>query len=393
MNYELWILNYKNWISKILSMKILDEALTFDDVLLVPAYSEVLPSEVSLKTKLTKNISLNIPILSAAMDTVTGERMAIAIALEGGLGFIHKNMGIEEQANIVKNVKSSKFDEKIFQNSVVDENNKLRVGAAVGVSDDLMERVESLVDAGVDIITLDSAHGHSIRIIEALKSIKNKYSNLDVIAGNIVTAKAAQDLADAGADAVKIGVGPGSICTTRVVAGVGVPQLTAILDIFIQLKDTEVGIIADGGIKYSGDLAKALAAGAHTAMLGSMLAGTDEALGKVIERGGKKYKVYEGMGSMSAMQRGSKDRYFQQDKSAKKLVPEGIEAVTAYKGFVSEVVLQLTGGLRAGMGYCGTKDINSLRNDSQFVKISKAGLVESHPHDVSLIKNSPNYSK
>lgn len=374
-------------------MKILDEALTFDDVLLVPAYSEVLPSEVSLKTKLTKNISLNIPILSAAMDTVTGERMAIAIALEGGLGFIHKNMGIEEQANIVKNVKSSKFDEKIFQNSVVDENNKLRVGAAVGVSDDLMERVESLVDAGVDIITLDSAHGHSIRIIEALKSIKNKYSNLDVIAGNIVTAKAAQDLADAGADAVKIGVGPGSICTTRVVAGVGVPQLTAILDIFIQLKDTEVGIIADGGIKYSGDLAKALAAGAHTAMLGSMLAGTDEALGKVIERGGKKYKVYEGMGSMSAMQRGSKDRYFQQDKSAKKLVPEGIEAVTAYKGFVSEVVLQLTGGLRAGMGYCGTKDINSLRNDSQFVKISKAGLVESHPHDVSLIKNSPNYSK
>lgn len=374
-------------------MKILDEALTFDDVLLVPAYSEVLPSEVSLKTKLTKNISLNIPILSAAMDTVTGERMAIAIALEGGLGFIHKNMGFEEQANIVRNVKSFKFDENIFQNSVVDENNKLRVGAAVGVSDDLMERVDSLVDAGVDIITLDSAHGHSIRIIEALKSIKNKYSDLDVIAGNIVTAKAAQDLADAGADAVKIGVGPGSICTTRVVAGVGVPQLTAILDVFNQLKDTEVGIIADGGIKYSGDLSKALAAGAHTAMLGSMLAGTDEALGKVIERDGKKYKVYEGMGSMSAMQRGSKDRYFQQDKSAKKLVPEGIEAVTAYKGFVSEVVLQLTGGLRAGMGYCGTKDINSLRNDSQFVKISKAGLVESHPHDVSLIKNSPNYSK
>ena len=374
-------------------MKILDEALTFDDVLLVPAYSEVLPSEVILKTKLTKSISLNIPILSAAMDTVTGERMSIAMALEGGIGFIHKNMSIEEQANIVKNVKLFKFGIKDYPNSCFDNKKKLRVGAAVGVSDDLMERVDSLVNANVDIITLDSAHGHSIRIIEALKSIKNKYPNLDVIAGNIVTAKAAQDLANAGADAVKIGVGPGSICTTRVVAGVGVPQLTAILDIFNQLKDTEVGIIADGGIKYSGDLAKALAAGAHTAMLGSMLAGTDEALGKLIERDGKKYKVYEGMGSMSAMQRGSKDRYFQQDKSAKKLVPEGIEAVTAYKGFVSEVILQLTGGLRAGMGYCGTKNIESLRYDSQFVKISKAGLVESHPHDVSLIKNSPNYSK
>ncbi|NPA44307.1 MAG: IMP dehydrogenase [Chlorobi bacterium] len=374
-------------------MKILDEALTFDDVLLVPAYSEVLPHEVSLKTKLTKNISLNIPILSAAMDTVTGERMAIAIALEGGIGFIHKNMSIEEQANIVKNVKSYKFEQKEYPNSCTDKNNNLRVGAAVGVSNDLMERVDNMTNAGVDIITLDSAHGHSIRIIEALKLIKNKYPNLDVIAGNIVTAKAAQDLADAGADAVKIGVGPGSICTTRIVAGVGVPQLTAILDIFKQLKDTEVGIIADGGIKYSGDLAKAIAAGAHTAMLGSMLAGTDEALGKLIERDGKKYKVYEGMGSMSAMQRGSKDRYFQQDKSAKKLVPEGIEAVTAYKGFVSEVILQLTGGLRAGMGYCGTKDINDLRYNSQFIKISKAGLVESHPHDVSLIKNSPNYSK
>jgi len=374
-------------------MKILDEALTFDDVLLIPAYSEVLPSEVSLKTKLTKNISLNIPILSAAMDTVTGERMAIAMALEGGIGFIHKNMSIEEQANNVKNVKFFKFDKSEFKNSVVDVNNKLRVGAAVGVSKDLMERVDNLNDAGVDIITLDSAHGHSIRIIEALKNIKLKFPNLEVIAGNIVTAKAAQDLADAGADAVKIGVGPGSICTTRVVAGVGVPQLTAILDIFNQLKGQNIGIIADGGIKYSGDLSKALAAGAHTAMLGSMLAGTDEALGKLIERDGKKYKVYEGMGSMSAMQRGSKDRYFQQDKSAKKLVPEGIEAVTAYKGFVSEVILQLTGGLRAGMGYCGTKDINKLRYDSQFVKISKAGLVESHPHDVSLIKNSPNYSK
>jgi len=374
-------------------MKILDEALTFDDVLLVPAYSEVLPNEVSLKTKLTKNISLKIPILSAAMDTVTGERMAIAMGLEGGIGFIHKNMSIEEQANVVKNVKSHNFVSKEFPNSCIDKNNNLLVGAAVGVSSDLMERVDSLVNAGVDIITLDSAHGHSIRIIEALKLIKTRYPNLDVIAGNIVTAKAAQDLADAGADAVKIGVGPGSICTTRIVAGVGVPQLTAIMDIFKQFKDTDVGIIADGGIKYSGDLAKALAAGAHTAMLGSMLAGTDEALGKLIERDGKKYKIYEGMGSMSAMQRGSKDRYFQQDKSAKKLVPEGIEAVTAYKGFVSDVILQLTGGLRAGMGYCGTKNINSLRHDSQFVKISKAGLVESHPHDVSLIKNSPNYSK
>ncbi len=374
-------------------MKILDEALTFDDVLLVPAYSEVLPNEVSLKTKLTKNISLNIPVLSAAMDTVTGEKMGIAIALEGGIGFIHKNMTIEEQANTVKSVKAYKFDKKEFINACVDNSNNLRSGAAVGVSADLHDRVNALASAGVDIITLDSAHGHSIRIIEALKEIKAKYPNLDVIAGNIVTAKAAQDLADAGADAVKIGVGPGSICTTRIVAGVGVPQLTAIMEIFEQLKGKDIGIIADGGIKYSGDLAKALAAGAHTAMLGSMLAGTDESLGKLIERDGKKYKIYEGMGSMSAMERGSKDRYFQQNKSTKKLVPEGIEAVTAYKGFVSEVILQLSGGLRAGMGYCGTKDIKALRYDSQFVKISKAGLVESHPHDVSIIKNSPNYSK
>jgi len=374
-------------------MKILDEALTFDDVLLVPAYSEVLPHEVSLKTKLTKNISLNIPILSAAMDTVTGEKMGIAIALEGGIGFIHKNMTIEEQANTVKSVKTYKFNKENFPNACVDNNNNLRSGAAVGVSADLHDRVDALASAGVDIITLDSAHGHSIRIIEALKEIKAKYPNLDVIAGNIVTAKAAQDLADAGADAIKIGVGPGSICTTRIVAGVGVPQLTAIMEIFEQLKGKGVGIIADGGIKYSGDLAKAIAAGAHTAMLGSMLAGTEESLGKLIERDGKKYKIYEGMGSMSAMERGSKDRYFQQNKSTKKLVPEGIEAVTAYKGLVSEVILQLSGGLRAGMGYCGTKDIKALRYDSQFVKISKAGLVESHPHDVSIIKNSPNYSK
>lgn len=373
-------------------MKILNEALTFDDVLLVPSYSEVLPNEVSLKTKLTRNISLNIPILSAAMDTVTGEKMGIAISLEGGIGFVHKNMKIEEQAKIIKKIKNIKFNIKDFPNACIDKSENLRVGAAVGISTDLYERVDALVNAGVDVITLDSAHGHSVRIIEALKEIKEKHTDLDVIAGNIVTAKAAKDLADAGADAIKIGVGPGSICTTRIVAGVGVPQLTAIMDIFAVLKDTKIGIIADGGIKYSGDLAKAIAAGAHVAMLGSMLAGTEESLGKVIEKNGIKYKVYEGMGSLSAMKRGSKDRYFQQNKSQNKLVPEGIEAVTAYKGHLSDVILQLTGGLRAGMGYCGAKNIESFRYNSQFVKISKAGLVESHPHDVSLIKSSPNYS-
>ncbi len=374
-------------------MKIIGEALTFDDVLLVPAFSDILPAEVSLQTRLTEKIGLNIPVLSAAMDTVTGERMAIAMALHGGLGILHKNMTIAEQAATVRKIKSYKFEKDNYPDAVTDEVNNLLVGAAVGVSEDLMARVSALFEAGVDIITLDSAHGHSIRVIEAVRRVKKAFPSLDIIAGNIVTARAALDLVEAGADAVKIGVGPGAICTTRVVAGVGVPQITAVMEIYKALRNYKTGIIADGGIKQSGDIAKAIGAGAHAVMIGGLLAGTDEALGELIEIDGKKYKIYEGMGSMSAMKRGSKDRYFQADRSAKKLVPEGIEAMTPYKGAVSDVLFQLMGGLRAGMGYCGAKHIEALRHEARFVKISRAGLVESHPHDVLMIKSAPNYSR
>ena len=374
-----------------LNGKIIKEAFTFDDVLLVPSYSEVLPHQVDLKTKLTRKITLNMPLISAAMDTVTESAMGIAMALEGGLGIIHKNLDIETQAGEVKRVKNHKVDLEQYPNAVIGKDGKLLAGAAIGVSADLVDRVTALYNAGVDIVTMDSAHGHSKGIIDALKKVKDLFPDLDVIAGNIVTAQAAQDLVDAGADAVKIGVGPGAICTTRVVAGVGVPQLTAVNDVFEQLKEQNVGIIADGGIKFSGDIAKAIAVGAHTVMLGRLLAGTDEAPGDIVLRDGKKFKSYVGMGSMAAMQRGSKDRYFQQDKSDKKLVPEGIEAIVDYKGSVHKIIFQLLGGLRSGMGYCGTKNIDSLRYDARLVKISSAGLTESHPHDVLIAKNAPNY--
>ncbi len=373
--------------------KIIKEAYTFDDVLLVPAYSEVLPNQVDLCTKLTRNISLNIPIISAAMDTVTESDMAIALALEGGISIIHKNLDISQQAAAVQKVKNQVFDRQQFPQALVDKNGHLRVGAAVGVSADLYERLTALYQAKADVVTLDSAHGHSKGIIEAVKKVKSWFPDLDVIAGNIVTAQAALDLVAAGADAVKIGVGPGAICTTRVVAGVGVPQLTAVNDVFEALKNTDIGIIADGGIKFSGDIAKAIAVGAHSVMLGRMLAGTDEAPGEIILKNGKKFKSYIGMGSMAAMKRGSKDRYFQQDKSDKKLVPEGIEAIVDYKGSVHQIIFQLIGGLRAGMGYCGSKDINSLRHKAKLVKISNAGLTESHPHDVLIAKNAPNYEQ
>ena len=371
--------------------KIIKEAFTFDDVLLVPAYSEVLPHQVDLKTKLTKNITLNIPLISAAMDTVTESAMASAMALEGGLGIIHKNLSIEDQANEVIKVRNTTVNHEAYPRAVFGKDGKLLTGAAIGVSADLMERVTALYDAGVDVVTMDSAHGHSKGIIDALKKVKQLFPDLDVIAGNIVTAQAAQDLVDAGADAVKIGVGPGAICTTRVVAGVGVPQLTAVNDVFEQLKEQNIGIIADGGIKFSGDIAKAIAVGAHSVMLGRLLAGTDEAPGDIVVKNGKKFKSYVGMGSMAAMQRGSKDRYFQQDKSDKKLVPEGIEAIVDYKGSVHQIIFQLLGGLQAGMGYCGTKNIEALRHDARLVKISSAGLTESHPHDVMIAKNAPNY--
>ncbi|TDT69129.1 IMP dehydrogenase [Hypnocyclicus thermotrophus] len=484
-----------------LNGKIIKEAITFDDVLLVPQKSEVLPHEVSLKTKLTKKIELNIPILSAAMDTVTEARLAIAIAREGGLGFIHKNMTIEEQAAEVDKVKRNEsgmitdpitlhrnstlldadtimgkykisglpvveddgtlvgiitnrdlkyrknldenvekimtkenlitasegttleeakeilLENRIEKLPIVDKNNKLkglitikdidkaeefplackdekgrlRVGAAVGVGNDTLERVEALVKAGVDIITVDSAHGHSRGVLETIKKIRNKFPDLDIIGGNIVTKEAALDLVKAGVTAVKVGVGPGSICTTRVVAGVGVPQLTAVNDVYEVLKEMEIGVIADGGIKLSGDIVKALAAGANCVMVGGLLAGTDEAPGEEIIYEGRKFKIYVGMGSMAAMQRGSKDRYFQ--NNAKKLVPEGIEGKVAYKGSLSDVIFQMCGGIRAGMGYCGAPTIDDLIKNGKFVKITGAGLKESHPHDISITKEAPNYQR
>ncbi len=485
-----------------MSSKVISDGLTFDDVLLVPQHSKVLPSSVSVKTRLTKNITLNIPILSAAMDTVTEAQLAIAIARQGGIGFIHKNLSILEQAEEVEKVKRSesgmisdpitlektktleeannvmrKFrvsglpvveDGKligiitrrdlkyrqdlglkvvedimtkdnlitapvgtsleqakeillthrieklpivengylkglitikdidnliVYPNACKDSQGRLRVGAAVGVSQDTLERVQALYEQGVDIITVDSAHGHSQGVLDTIKDIKSKFPSLDIIGGNIVTAKAAQDLIDAGADAVKVGVGPGSICTTRVVSGVGMPQLTAVMDIYEVANKQNIGVIADGGIRFSGDIAKAIGAGANCVMLGSLLAGVEEAPGEEIIYNGRKFKTYVGMGSITAMKRGSSDRYFQSNSSqAKKLVPEGVESMVAFKGFLKDVVYQLIGGLRSGMGYCGTKDIDTLRNDAKFVKISSASLKESHVHDVTITKEAPNYS-
>ena len=480
--------------------KLIQEAYTFDDVLLVPAYSKILPNEVSLKTRLTENITLNIPIVSAAMDTVTEAKLAIAIAREGGIGFIHKNLSIEEQTAEVDRVKryengmisdpitlsinsnlQEAFDlmktyrisglpvvdknhvlvgiitnrdvkyqtdltlkvkevmtkENIITSSpdtdlekaktillknrveklpIVDNQNKLvglitikdidnvmdypnackdtrgrlRTGAAVGVDADTLERVTALVNVGVDIIAIDSAHGHSAGVIAKVTEVRKAFPALDLIGGNIVTAEAAKALIHAGANAVKVGVGPGSICTTRVVAGVGVPQLTAINEVYEYCKQSNTAVIADGGINLSGDIVKAIAAGANCVMLGSIFAGTEESPGEEIIFNGRKFKTYVGMGSIAAMKRGSKDRYFQAE--AKKLVPEGIEGRVPYKGRVQDVIYQLCGGLRAGMGYCGTKDIQALIDEAQFVKITNAGLKESHPHDVNVTKEAPNYS-
>ncbi len=480
--------------------KIIKEAITFDDVLLIPAESNILPQDIELKTRLTKNITLNMPIVSAAMDTVTEAELAVAIARQGGLGFIHKNMTIEEQAMEVDKVKRNEsgmikdpitlskdstlgdaddlmgqykisglpvveedgrligiltnrdlkyrkdYDtlveevmtkeglitaavgttldeakeillsnriEKLpivdangilkglitikdidkiveYPNACKDSHGRLRVGAAVGIGNDTIERVQALVDAGVDVITMDSAHGHSQGVIERVRDIRKAFPNLDLIAGNIVTAEAALALIDAGVDAVKVGIGPGSICTTRVVAGVGVPQLTAVNDVYQVCKDRGIGVIADGGIKLSGDIVKALASGADCVMLGGVLAGTKEAPGEEIIYEGRRFKVYVGMGSLAAMKRGSKDRYFQND--AKKLVPEGIEGRIAYTGDLKDTVFQLCGGIRAGMGYCGTPTIEDLKVNGRFVKITGAGLKESHPHDVQITKEAPNYS-
>ncbi len=483
--------------------KIISEGVTFDDVLLVPAYSEVLPRTVSLTTRFSRNITLNVPIVSAAMDTVTEATLAIAIAREGGIGVIHKNMSIQEQARQVKMVKRAengmiydpvtiragatvgdalalmqeykiggipviddedrlvgivtnrdlRFEQelrrpivevmtkehiittnletnlekaanilqrhKIEKLPVVDDQNhlmglitykditkakdrpnackddygRLRVAAGVGVTHDTLERVDALVKADVDAIIIDTAHGHSKNVIDMLRQVRALYSGIDIVVGNIATAAAAKALYEAGADGIKVGIGPGSICTTRIVAGIGVPQLSAIYDVAHELEGTGVPVIADGGIRYSGDIVKALAAGASSVMIGSLLAGVEESPGETIIFNGRKYKSYRGMGSIEAMQQGSKDRYFQDmEDDIKKLVPEGIVAQVPYKGKLSEVVYQLVGGLRSGMGYCGALDIERL-HDARFVRITASGMAESHPHDVTITREAPNYSR
>ena len=355
--------------------KIIQEGLTFDDVLLVPAFSEVLPKEVDLKTKFSRNITLDIPLVSAAMDTVTEAPMAKALAREGGIGVIHKNMSIEAQASQVAEVKAE----------------GLKVAAGIGITSNALERVEALVAAGVDAVVLDCAHGHSLNVGTLLRKVKDAWKDLDVVVGNIATADAARYLIEGGADAVKVGIGPGSICTTRIVAGVGVPQLTAIYECWRVAAEAGVPVIGDGGLRYSGDVVKALAAGADCVMCGSMFAGTDEAPGVCISAGGKKYKAYRGMGSIDAMFAGSSDRYFQGEvKDEKKLVPEGIVGRVAYKGPVGAIVYQMLGGLRSGMGYCGARDIRSLKQ-ARFVRITASGMAESHPHDITITKEAPNY--
>lgn len=373
--------------------KFAKKGLTFDDVLLIPAESHVLPNEVNLSTQLADNIKLNIPLISAGMDTVTEGAMAIAMALQGGLGVVHKNMSIQAQASEVANVKSVVVPSNATK-AAVDDQNRLLCAAAVGVTSDTFERAEALLEAGADAIVIDTAHGHSAGVLRKIKEFREHFPKQTLIAGNVATGDATRALFDAGVDVVKVGIGPGSICTTRIVAGVGVPQITAIYDAASAAREYHKPIIADGGIKYSGDVVKALAAGGNAVMLGSMLSGTTEAPGDIFEDNGKKYKRYRGMGSVGAMAQahGSSDRYFQGGvNEANKLVPEGIEARVEYKGDVSDVVFQIDGGLRSGMGYCGAANISELIEKAQFVQITNAGLRESHPHDVQMTKEAPNY--
>ena len=373
--------------------KFAKKGLTFDDVLLIPAESHVLPNEVDLSTQLADNIKLNIPLISAGMDTVTEGAMAIAMALQGGLGVVHKNMSIQAQASEVANVKSVVVPSNATK-AAVDDQNRLLCAAAVGVTSDTFERAEALLEAGADAIVIDTAHGHSAGVLRKIKEFREHFPKQTLIAGNVATGDATRALFDAGVDVVKVGIGPGSICTTRIVAGVGVPQITAIYDAASAAREYHKPIIADGGIKYSGDVVKALAAGGNAVMLGSMLSGTTEAPGDIFEDNGKKYKRYRGMGSVGAMAQahGSSDRYFQGSvNEANKLVPEGIEARVEYKGDVSDVVFQIDGGLRSGMGYCGAANISELIEKAQFVQITNAGLRESHPHDVQITKEAPNY--
>ena len=373
--------------------KFAKRGLTFDDVLLIPAESHVLPNEVDLSVQLAKNIKLNVPFISAGMDTVTESSMAIAMALQGGMGVVHKNMSIQAQAGEVSTVKGVSLAGN-FDKAATDDQNRLLVAAAVGVTSDTFERAEALLKVGADAIVIDTAHGHSAGVLRKIAEIRDHFPDVTLIAGNVATAEGTKALFDAGVDVVKVGIGPGSICTTRVVAGVGVPQITAIYDASSVAREYGKTIIADGGIKYSGDIVKALAAGGNAVMLGSMFSGTTEAPGDVFEDNGKKYKAYRGMGSVGAMAQshGSSDRYFQGGvNEANKLVPEGIEARVEYKGDVADIIFQMVGGLRSGMGYCGAPDIQTLIDKAQFVQITNAGLRESHPHDVQITKAAPNY--
>ncbi len=373
--------------------KFAKKGLTFDDVLLIPAESHVLPNEVKLDTKLAPNLQLHIPLISAGMDTVTEGDMAIAMAENGGLGVIHKNLSIEVQVEEVKKAKGKTVDPNL-PHPAVDDQGRLLAAAAVGVTSDTFERAESLLEAGADAIVIDTAHGHSAGVLRKIKEIREHFPNATLIAGNVATGEGTAALFDAGVDVVKVGIGPGSICTTRIVAGVGVPQITAIYDAASVAQKHGKKIIADGGIKYSGDVVKALAAGGNAVMLGSMFSGTTEAPGTIFTNEGKQFKSYRGMGSVGAMsqQHGSSDRYFQGGvNEANKLVPEGVEALVPYKGDVSNIIYQIDGGLRAGMGYVGAGTIEELIENSQFVQITNAGLRESHPHDVQMAKEAPNY--
>ena len=373
--------------------KFAKKGLTFDDVLLIPAESHVLPNEVKLDTKLAPNLQLHIPLISAGMDTVTEGNMAIAMAENGGLGVIHKNLSIEAQVEEVKKAKGKTVDPNL-PHPAVDDQGRLLAAAAVGVTSDTFERAESLLEAGADAIVIDTAHGHSAGVLRKIKEIREHFPNATLIAGNVATGEGTAALFDAGVDVVKVGIGPGSICTTRIVAGVGVPQITAIYDAASVAQKYGKKIIADGGIKYSGDVVKALAAGGNAVMLGSMFSGTTEAPGTIFTNEGKQFKSYRGMGSVGAMsqQHGSSDRYFQGGvNEANKLVPEGVEALVPYTDDVSNIIYQIDGGLRAGMGYVGAGTIKELIQNSQFVQITNAGLRESHPHDVQMAKEAPNY--
>ncbi|MDO4566233.1 MAG: IMP dehydrogenase [Oscillospiraceae bacterium] len=368
--------------------EILYEGLTFDDVLLIPQKSDVLPDEVDLRARLTNTIRLNIPLMSAGMDTVTEVDMAVAIAREGGIGIIHKSMSIDSQADMVAQVKSA---ELLYPSAATDAMGRLLSGAAIGATADVLDRASVLIDAGVDVLVVDTAHGHSRNVMRTVAEVKENFPDTQIIAGNVATAEATAELIAAGADCVKVGMGPGSICTTRIVAGIGVPQLTAIMQCAEEADKHNIPIIADGGIKYSGDIVKAIAGGGSVIMIGSLFAGAEESPGESVAISGKRFKVYRGMGSTSAMKKGSSDRYFQ--SGTKKFVPEGVEGLVPYKGLLRDMVYQMIGGLRSGMGYLGARSLDELRGKGRFVRISCAGLHESHPHDIEITGGEPNYQK